>query len=150
MFLAFGQICEIDASRGYVRVYLPETEDTTEFIPYVRDFAGSNSMSIPFEIDMQVIVGHTVSDKWFVLGATPNKVDVPYGGASKDKFGVKFSDGTLIEYDNDLHKLKVISEVASVEIQALSVKITAADIELIGAVAITGAITASSGLSLSG
>lgn len=151
----FGEITDIDAVRGYVKVYIPETGNTTEWIPFIRPFYAA---SIPFEINEQVLVGRTGSDRWFVLGSSPNDVDKPYTGASASKMGIKFTDGTLIEYDIATSKYTInttgdidITCAATVNIiSADQINLTAPAIVLSGAVTIDGVMSAAGGIELTG
>jgi phage baseplate assembly protein V len=141
----FGEICEIDAVRGYVKVLIHETGNVTEWIPFMRPFY---AQSIPIELNEQVIVGETKSKRSFVFGSTPNNIDKPYTGASANKYGIKFTDGTLLEYDIDSHKLTASGPLLQVDITALSVTVLSPQISLEGIVTITGELVAAGGISM--
>ena len=151
----FGEITDIDAATGFVKVFIPETGNVTEWIPFARPYYGE---SILIEPNMQVLVGQTGSGRWFVMGCTPNKTDKPYTGSAAKKRGIKFSDGTLIEYDLTTHKYTIncvgeVDIIAATKITAvatLEADITAPIIKLTGAVTVVGVLTASGGLAISG
>jgi phage baseplate assembly protein V len=134
----FGEIVDIDAVRGYVKVYIQESGNTTEWIPFVRFHYAT---SIPVEINEQVLVGQTKSGRSFVIGSTPNNVDKPYFGASANKLGVRFSDNCLVEYDA-AQSVLTITTSGSVNITAAEANVSAPDILLNGDVNIVGTLNA--------
>lgn len=154
--LYYGLICDIDPKSGYVKVHIPDRDITTEFIPMLRPFAQDIKMSVPFSVNETVIVAETVGEHWVCVGAACSDVDKPYSGASNDKFGIMFPNGTLIEHNIADNKTKVVSmgdvsvTAANVELNAMNVKITAPVIELNGDVSVSGLLAAGAGLSITG
>jgi phage baseplate assembly protein V len=161
----YGSITDINGAAGLVRVLLQDSQNITEWIPFLRPFAQGNSVSIPATINETVVVGYTANGLRYVQGAIASNVDKPYSGASADKFGVSFVNGTLFEHDIAANvtiikttgainiqaagKISIESD-AEVEITALKLSVTAPEITLTGAVEVVGALTASGGLSVSG
>jgi len=154
--LYFGQICDIDAKSGRVKVNIPHLDIVTEFIPFLRMFAQDNSVSIPAAVNEVVLVGQTPEGYWAVLGAACNDSDKPYSGANNDKFGIKFANGTLLEHNIKSNETKidtsgkVVVKADTVEITSTKVTITAPVIELKGAVNVSGMLSAGAGMSITG
>lgn len=152
----FGYICDIDGESGLVKVNIPDYDITTEFIPFLRHFAQDDTMSIPVSVNELVVVAETRHGYWVVLGAACNQIDKPYSGASNSKFGFHFKDGTLIEYDKETAQYYIQTtgtvkvKAGKVQIQADIIELTAPVIKLDGAVEVTGELTASAGLSVTG
>ena len=65
----------------------------------------------------------------YVLGAIYNNKDTP-PVASKDKFFVRFEDGTEIEYDKKTHILRVKAQTVIIE----------GNVNVIGSIHVTGSI----------
>ena len=147
--IEFGLICDIDAPKGLAKVFIPDTKVTTEFIPFLRRFGLGNSESIPMTVNELVLVGKTSSDRWFILGASPNNEDMPYSGASAQKLGVKFTDGCLVEYDIASSKLTIVTG-GEVNVTASKITVAAPEILLDGIVTVSGALVASAGLAVTG
>lgn len=143
----FGTISDISADSSYVKVQIPEWGIVTEFIPLLRPFSKSNAMSLPVTVDDLVVVGRTGSGRYFVVGTAPNDLDGLYEGAGPSKFGMRFSDGCLVEYDTIANKLKIIT-AGDIEITADSgVKITASSVQVTGNVDVEGSISATDSIS---
>ena len=147
--LKYGFICEFDAEAGRARVDFKEDGFVSAWLPFLVPFAQDTKMSIPVAINEQVcVLCDTHVEDSVILGAVVNNTDKPYTGASKNKFGVNFSDGCKVEYDFATSILQV-NTTGKVELSATTIDLTGA-VKVTGALVITGAVTLQAGLSVAG
>lgn len=104
-----GKVVAIDEKTCKVRVQLEDNDGVvTYWLPVVVPKTQRDKFYWLPDIGEEVVCAfleHGI-EQGFVLGAIYNEKDrVPV--VSKDKFHVKFEDGTWIEYDRKEHKLKV-------------------------------------------
>lgn len=127
-----GKVVAIDEKNCKVRVQLLDNDGVmTYWLPVVVNKSQKDKFYWLPDIGEEVICAfleHGI-EQGFVLGAIYNEKDkVPVGG--KDKFHVRFEDGTTIEYDRKAHKL-TIQSVGDIEITASgNIKIVGSRIDL--------------------
>lgn len=135
--LRFGNVCDVDASRGYVRVELDEDGITTHWLPLV--FPGTKAdkyFAMPAVNEQVVCLMDENCEEGAVIGALYSTVDTPTG-FGEGKAGVIFEDGTKVVYDKATKTLtlqteaKVVIEAASlitIKTQAESLKAILSDL----------------------
>jgi len=104
-----GKVVAVDEKTCKVRVQLEDNDGVlTYWLPIVVPKTQRDKFYWLPDIGEEVLcafLDHGI-EQGFVLGAIYNEKDrVPV--VNKDKFHVKFEDGTWIEYDRKEHKLKV-------------------------------------------
>ncbi|MCX7999774.1 MAG: phage baseplate assembly protein V [Leptospiraceae bacterium] len=114
-----GRVVAVDEKRACVRVELTDCDGViTYWLPVVVPKTQHDKFYFLPDIGEEVVCAfleHGI-EQGFVLGAIYNEKDrVPV--VNKDKYHVRFADGTEIEYDRKNHKLK-IKCVGDVEIVA--------------------------------
>jgi len=117
--LRFGNVCDADASRGYVRVELDEDGITTHWLPVV--FPGAKldkHFAMPAINEQVVCLMDENCEEGAVIGALYSAVDTP-AGFGEGKAGVIFDDGSRIVYDKATKTLTIKTE-AKVVIEAKS------------------------------
>lgn len=170
MHFKYGIISEV--KKGYAKVTFEEDEFVTDWLPVLVRKSKSDKESWQLEINEHVVcLMDETCDEGVIIGAIPNEEDQPDGGEGKGKFRKLFSDGTLIEYDKNSHKLTVdvkgelkaittgkatITSDADIEanaganlkgVAATKATIEAPAIDLTGNVKITGTATITGSLS---
>jgi len=139
-----GVVTNVYPERGTVRVRLVDADDQVSYeLPVLfRKTMKDKEYWMP-DVGEQVVCLFSGQglEQGFVLGAIYSKKDsVPV--ASRDKWHVKFEDGTVIEYDRKEHKLKAMVN-GEVEVQATgNVLIQAPTVILIGNLEVVGNIHA--------
>lgn len=104
-----GKVVAIDEKSCKVRVQLLDTDGVvTYWLPVVVNKSQQDKFYWLPDIDEEVICCFLENgiEQGFVLGAVYNSQDSP-PVANKDKFHIRFSDGSFVEYDRVSHKLKV-------------------------------------------
>ncbi len=155
-----------ETKKGYVRVNFIEDEIVSDWLPVGVRKSMNQKESWPLEINEHVFcMMDEHCEHGVVLCAIHNETDVPDSGESAGKFRKKFSDGTILEYDVNTHKLKAdvkgdvdiisstnLSAKSTVKatVESASVEIEAAVIALKGNVAITGTATVSGTITAAG
>lgn len=119
-----GKVVAVDARTCRVRVQLPDNDGVvTYWLPVVVNKSQKDKFYWLPDIGEEVVcvfLEHGI-EQGFVLGAIYNEKDkVPV--ASKEKFHIRFEDGTWIEYDRKAHKLTATVN-GDIEITANSQKI---------------------------
>lgn len=114
-----GVVTNVYPERGTVRVRLVDADDQVSFeLPVLyRKTMKDKEYWMP-DVGEQVVCLFSGQglEQGFVLGAIYSKKDsVPV--SSRDKWHIKFEDGTMIEYDRKSHKL-VIQCVGDIQIVA--------------------------------
>lgn len=107
-----GVVTNIYPERGTVRVHLVDADDQVSYeLPVIYRKTGKDK-----EYWMPDIGEHVVClfsgqgmEQGFVLGAIYSQAD-PVPVSSKDKWHIKFEDGTWLEYDRAEQVLRVDSE----------------------------------------
>jgi phage baseplate assembly protein V len=115
--LRFGNVCDVDAERGYVRVELDEDGITTHWLPVV--VAGTKAdkyFSMPAVNEQVVCLMDENCEEGVVIGALYSSVDTPTG-FGEGKAGVVFEDGSKVVYDKDSKTLTIKTE-AKIVIEA--------------------------------
>jgi len=154
--LRFGNITEVDPSKGYARVTFTDDGIVSDWLQFITLGAIKDNFSYTFSVNEQVAcLMDENSEEGVILGAIFNE-KTPPNGAGEGVFRVKFDDDSVIEYDRNSHeytldikgKIKITAQT-EVNVNAVNAnivataiaKIQAPVIELTGAVAISGALT---------
>jgi phage baseplate assembly protein V len=102
--LRFGNITEVDPSKGYARVTFTDDGIVSDWLQVCVMGAISDSFSHTFTINEQVAcLMDENSEEGVILGALFNDSKSPNGGG-KGIFRVKFEDNSVIEYNKNTHK----------------------------------------------
>ena len=157
----YGNISEVKS--GYAKVSFQEDDIVSDWLPVIVRKTKTDKESWPLEINEHVVclVDEYCNDG-VILGAIVSDTDSPDSGESAGKFRKLFSDGTLLEYDKNAHKLTVnvqgsleATTTGAAKIDAgttldanaaTKATVTAPDIALTGNVVITGTATISGAL----
>lgn len=165
MNLKYGIVSEF--KKGYAKVYFEENDFVSDFLPVLVRKSKTDKESWQLEINEHVVcIMDENCNEGVIIGAIPNENDLPDTGEGAGKFRKLFSDGTLIEYDKNAHKLLVdvkgsaeVKTTTSAKIDAgttleakagVKATIEAVAIELKGVVTITGACTITGALAAAG
>lgn len=156
--LRFGNITEVDPSKGYARVTFTDDGIVSDWLQFLILGAIKDNFSHTFSINEQVAcLMDENSEEGVILGALFNDKTPPISGGD-GIFRVKFEDDSVIEYNRNSHEYKLdvkgkinITAQSEVNVNAVNANVTASAetkiqapvIKLIGAVAVTGAITVS-------
>ena len=112
-----GKVVAIDEKTCKVRVQLLDNDGViTYWLPVVVNKSKDDKFYWLPDVDEEVLVAFLDNgiEQGFVLGAVYNEKDkTPI--QDKDKYHIRFKDGTVIEYSRKEHKLK-INCVGDVEI----------------------------------
>jgi len=163
--LRFGNITEVDPSKGYARVTFTDDGIVSDWLQFLTLGAIKDNFSHTFSINEQVAcLMDENSEEGVILGAIFNDKTPPADGG-EGIFRVKFEDNSVIEYNRNTSEytldikgkinisadteININSTAGEVNINALNATITATTlakiqapvIELTGAVAISGALT---------
>jgi phage baseplate assembly protein V len=137
-----GIVVAVDEKTARVRVQMPDLDGlVSNWLPVVQPKTQKDKAYWLPDIGEYVIVAFDEEGEHsdgYVLGAIYNNKDTP-PVASKDKFFVRFEDGTEIEYDRKTHLLRVKAQ--TVQIQAETV-IIEGNVNVIGNVDVSGNIHA--------
>ena len=115
--LHFGVIKEIDEDKRMVKVFLEELEMLTHWLHLPESATQDDKSHGTIDEGAQVaLLLNARGDEGVILGCIYSDEDTP-PVTSKNKWGRKFNDGTIIEYDRSEHKLKVDAK-AEITIQA--------------------------------
>ena len=106
--LKYGVICEINYSEGWARVNFDELGIVSGKLSLPASCNKSNKENIPIEINTQVaVLMHKDGEQGEILKAVYNESDTPPSWADEFTHGKEFSDGTIITYNTNTHKLSV-------------------------------------------
>ena len=147
-----------------VKTYKPEThtavvqfkdhdEILSKELPILTPFTQNNKAYFPLAENQKVIVLFLPTGEntdGFIIGTLFDK-DNPPPVKDRNKFHIKFEDGTTIEYDKNTHKLKAVVN-GDIEITANNTNITTVtthngDVVVNGGLIVKGNITASGQIS---
>lgn len=156
--LRFGNITEVDPANGYARVTFTDDGIVSGLLQFLTLGAIKDNFSHTFSINEQVACLMDVnSEEGVILGALNND-KTPPNNAGDGIFRVKFEDNSVIEYNRNSHEYTLdikgkinITAHSEVNISAVNANVTASTeakiqapvIKLIGAVAVTGALSVS-------
>lgn len=152
--LKFGTIS--DAKAGFARVYFEEDDIVSDFWPVLARTSLIDKESWVLNVDEHVVcLCDEHCELGVILGAIANEKDPVEEGAAAGKFRKVFSDGTVIEYDKEGHKLTAdvkgaVNIITTTQLTAralVKATVEAPQIELKGAVTVLGTLTAA-GLSV--
>jgi len=105
--LRFGNVCELDNSKGYARVELDEDGITTAFLPIAFPAALSNKYYIMPTINEQVaVLLDENAEQGVIIGALYSDKQLPEGFAAGVS-GVIFADGSKVVYNEGEQKLTI-------------------------------------------
>lgn len=108
--LRFGNVCDVDASRGYVRVELDEDGITTHWLPIVLPGTKSDKyFAMPAVNEQVVCLMDENCEEGAVIGALYSSVDTP-ASFGEGKAGVIFEDGSKAVYDKATKTLTIKTE----------------------------------------
>lgn len=163
--LRFGNITEVDPSKGYARVTFTDDGIVSDWLQFLTIGAIKDNFSFTFSINEQVAcLMDENSEEGVILGAIFNDKTPPNNGVD-GIFRIKFDDNSVVEYNRNSHEytldikgkinisadteINIISTAGEVNINTVNANITATAIakiqapviQLNGAVAVSGAIT---------
>ena len=163
--LRFGNITEVDPTKGYARVTFTDDGIVSDWLQFVVMGAIKDNFSHTFSVNEQVAcLMDENSEEGVILGAIFND-KTPPNNAGDGVFRVKFDDDSVIEYNRNTSEytldikgkinisadteININSTAGEVKINALNATVTATaiakiqapSIQLTGAVAISGSLT---------
>jgi len=113
-----GVVVAVDEKTARVRVQMPDLDGlVSNWLPVVQPKTQKDKAYWLPDIGEYVVVAFDEEGErsdGYVLGAIYNQKDTP-PAASKDKFFVRFEDGTEIEYDRKAHLLRVKAQTVIIE-----------------------------------
>jgi phage baseplate assembly protein V len=105
-----GIVVAVDEKTARVRVQMPDLDGiVSNWLPVLHHKTHQDKAYWMPDIGEYVIVAFDEEGEHsdgYVLGAIYNEADKP-PTASKDKYFVRFNDGTEIEYDRQQHNLRI-------------------------------------------
>lgn len=126
-----GYVEDYDAKTHMAKVFIPEKNFTTSFLPLVIPNSFSNKDELHLDKSEHVVcllLGSGL-ETGFILGSFYDDTNKP-PVANQNIRSVTFEDGTLIQYDRENHKLE-INCVGDIEITASkNIRLTAQRIDL--------------------
>lgn len=135
--LKFGYITELDVTKGMVRVNFTDLGIVSNLLPVSVPASKEDKYSFPFAINEHVWCLMDDNCEFGVVGgAIYSNKDVPDGSASEQSIDINIGAGKVV--------LKISRLTGEVSMQALKVFITSPDVEITGALNVTGALTAAS------
>ena len=148
--LRFGNITEVDTAKCYARVTFTDDGIVSDWLQILVRAAIQDSDSYTFDINEQVAcLMDENSEQGVIMGAVFNDSKSPNGGG-KGITRFLFSDNSSIEYNRNSHEYTIdvkgkinIKSNSEVNIEALTAKVQAANINLIGNTVITGNLAVS-------
>jgi len=133
-----GIVVAVDEKTARVRVQMPDLDGlVSNWLPVVHPKTQRDKAYWLPDIGEYVVVAFDEEGEHsdgYVLGAIYNNKDTP-PVASRDKFFVRFEDGTEIEYDKKTHLLRVKAQ--TVQIQATTV-IIESNVNINGSLNVSG------------
>ncbi|WP_051754559.1 phage baseplate assembly protein V [Thermodesulfobacterium commune] len=106
-----GIVVAVDEKTGKVRVQFPDLDGlVSNWLPVVFQKTCKDKHYWMPDVGEYVVVAFDEEGEksdGYVLGAFYNEKDTVPEVANKDKFFVRFEDGTEIEYDRKSHKLRI-------------------------------------------
>ncbi len=105
--LRYGNICDVDAAKGLVRVEFDDDGITSAWIPVTTHGTSGNKYAYTFDVGEHVAcLMDEHAENGVVIGAIYSQANTPTGG-NKDKVSVNFSDGASVAYNRATHTLEV-------------------------------------------
>lgn len=102
----YGIISEV--KNGYAKVSFADDDIVSDWLPVLVHKSKSDKESWQLEINEHVVcLVDEYCNEGVILGAISSEADSPDPDEGPGKFRKLFSDGTLIEYDKNSHKLTV-------------------------------------------
>lgn len=143
--LKFGLISDVDAAKGLARVHFDDDGIVSAWLPIAFPKAMADSFVWLPDINEHVAcLMDEHAENGVIIGSIYSAATAPNGG-DKDKFRVRFQDGTVIEYDRAAHKLKANVQ-GSVDVEASGdIALKAAGITIDGNVELSGNLTVTGG-----
>jgi len=105
-----GIVVAVDEKTAKVRVQMPDLDNiVSNWLPVLHHKTHQDKAYWLPDLNEYVIVAFDEEGEYsdgYVLGAIYNESDKP-PVASKDKYFIRFNDGTEIEYDRKAHNLRI-------------------------------------------
>jgi phage baseplate assembly protein V len=105
-----GIVVAVDEKTARVRVQMPDLDNiVSNWLPVISQKTHQDKAYWLPDLNEYVIVAFDEEGEHsdgYVLGAIYNEADNP-PTASKDKYFIRFNDGTEIEYDRQQHNLRI-------------------------------------------
>jgi phage baseplate assembly protein V len=137
-----GIVVAVDEQTARVRVQMPDLDGlVSNWLPVVHHKTQKDKAYWLPDIGEYVVVAFDEEGEHsdgYVIGAIYNDKDAP-PVVSKDKFFVRFEDGTEIEYDRKSHLLRVKAQTVQIQAQTVIIE---ANVNVIGNVDVNGNIHA--------
>ena len=106
--LKYGLICQVDYLNGFARVNFDEIGIVSGWLSLPSTSTKGTKHFIPLEINTQVaVLMHRDGEQGEIVKAVWSYDDKPPSWANKNIQGTQYSDGTIITYDTQVHKLNV-------------------------------------------
>lgn len=138
--LRVGKISQVDFPNYRVKVKSGKLE--TNWLAWGTSLAGTDKCWVPCSIGEQVLIASPGGDlsRGIIICKIFSDVK-PANGNTGTAFRYTFSDGTVIEYDKDAHKLKaIIGQSGTIEFEALGGVTIKGDVSIEGNVSITKSV----------
>lgn len=102
-----GYITEIDAGRGYAKVFFREDDITSTWLSIVTRGTKGTKEFFPYEVGEQVVclMDETCTDGE-IIGARFNSQDKPEDSGPSISI-VKYKDGSTVKYDSDANEFTI-------------------------------------------
>lgn len=153
--IRFGNITEIDATKGRARVHFEEDDLVSDWLPMTVKSSKANKHESWYDVgDFVACMMDQHAEDGVIIGAIYDDNNTPPIG-NKDVEAKTFSDGTVIKYDRSSSTLTiecvgdVTVQCTNATVQAEQVTIDAPQSEFTGDVTVQGQLSAA-GLSSSG
>jgi len=149
-----GIVSAVDVAKAAVQVVFNDADEmVSNWLPVLQMYAHKNKFYALPDVGEQVLCMFLASglENGFVIGSFYSDEDTP-PVSDKDKYHMKFEDGTTIEYDRNAHKLTaevkgdLIAEVdGKVELTCPTLKVDCPDSTFTGKVTIENGLVVSGG-----
>lgn len=104
MKLRWGTISEFDAEKYLAKVDFKENSLVSGWLQILLPSTQDTKMEIPVEVGSMVCcLTDDYMERGVILGSAYNDTDTP-DAKNKAKYQIKYSDGTIEQYDSEAHK----------------------------------------------
>ncbi len=148
--LRFGYVAEYDPSRHMARVYFPDMQITSYWLPVLTHNSLKNHDETHLDIGEHVacMMSGDGAEMGVILGAFYDDNNPPPVGEANIR-AVTFDDNTRISYDRKNHELLVDSS-DTITLVAKTITLSADSIHITDGITLSGNITLAGRISLSG